>query len=257
MYDLLLKTAWPMTPQRPYSLFHITFTVIGVILAVLLARILSGSLKDSDKKDRVLFVCGLILAVFELYKQLFIYYVVGGGSYDWWYFPFQICSTPMYLCLLVPFTGRWPAVKKALCTYLQDFALLGGIMALLEPSGLLEHPYVTLTLHALSWHIILIFIGLYSGMSSLAGHTLKDFISILPVFAVGCVTATVINVLAGPRADMFYISPYYPNTQIVFHEIAVTFGITAGNAVYLAGVCIGAWLMHLLMRFITDHGRKL
>ena len=53
--------------------------------------------------DRILFCCGLFLSASELYKQLFLYYMINQGRYDWWYFPFQLCSLPMYFCLLLPF----------------------------------------------------------------------------------------------------------------------------------------------------------
>ena len=49
---------------------------------------------------------------------------------------------------------------------------------------------------------------------------------------------------------MFYISPFYPNNQIVFHEIAMTLGITAGNLIYLASVCFGGFLIHTIFAWI-------
>ena len=48
---------------------------------------------------------------------------------------------------------------------------------------------------------------------------------------------------------MFYISPYYPNEQIVFHRIALGIGITAGNLIYLTGVALGGFLCHLGCRY--------
>lgn len=38
---------------------------------------------------------------------------------------------------------------------------------------------------------------------------------------------------------MFYISPYYPNGQVVFHEIALTIGTVPGNILYLLSVAPG------------------
>ena len=50
---------------------------------------------------------------------------------------------------------------------------------------------------------------------------------------------------------MFYISPYYPNGQIVFHQIALEIGITAGNLIYLTGVALGGWICHVACRRIA------
>ena len=66
-------------------------------------------------------------------------------------FLFQLCSVPMYLCLLLPLlqTAWHGRIARAFYTFLQDYGLLGGVMALAEPSGLM-HPYWTLTLHGFS-----------------------------------------------------------------------------------------------------------
>ena len=129
---------------------------------------------------------------------------------------------------------------------MQDFALLGGIMALSEPSGLM-HPFIVLTLHGFLWHFILIFIGLYSRLAGLGGTKAKEFPGTIPIFLVCAAIATIINIVSHPygNADMFYISPYYPNGQIVFHEIALTIGTAAGNVLYLLSVILGGFLIHM------------
>lgn len=145
-----------MEPPAPWSSFHIIFSLCGFFVAGIVAFFLSNyyaaktelSLDSSDSNAskntpkklfclpgiQILWICGLILAVSEIYKQLFLYEVINQKHYDWWYFPFQLCSTPMYLCLLLPvFSVR---LQKAAAVYLESFGFLGGIMALAEPSGL-------------------------------------------------------------------------------------------------------------------------
>ncbi len=243
--DLIKKTALPMTTPKPYSMFHILFSVAGIVLAVGLAIRLAEKLTDKQH-TYVLASCGILLAAGELYKQLFLYVVVNGGQYDWWYFPFQLCSTPMYLCLIFPFFRKFPEVRRTICTYLQDFCLLGGVMALLEPSGLL-HPYWTLTLHGLLWHILLIFLGLFVGLSRMAGRGIREYGKSLLLLWVFCLIAMGINIATKGQADMFYISPYYPVTQIVFYQISVRLGIFAGILIYLSAICLGGLIVHLLM----------
>lgn len=236
-------SSWTMETPVPYSAFHLLFGSAGILSAIYLALRFSGKCPR-----RVLFTCGLILAAAELYKQGFLYYIVNGEQYDWWYFPFQLCSVPMYLCLLLPVLNRFAPRRcsRAVYTFMQDYALLGGIMALAEPSGLM-HPYAVLTFHGFIWHFILIFIGLTCALTGEGGRRLKDFADTLPLF-LGCAAiATVINVASHPygNADMFYISPYYPNGQIVFHQIALTIGTAVGNLLYLASVILGGFLIHL------------
>lgn len=252
--DLLQKTAWPMTVPKPYSLFHVLFSAVGVILAVGLALWLGGFPRKRRLPEKqslhVLVFCGLLLFFGELYKQLFLYVVVSHGRYDWWYFPFQLCSTPMYLCLFLPFIWKHPGVRRTVCTYLQDFCLLGGLMALLEPSGLL-HSYWTLTLHGLLWHILLIFIGMFCGTSDLAGRGAMEYLKTLPLLGLFCLVATAVNIATHGQADMFYISPYYPVTQIFFYQLSLRYGICAGIVLYLIALCLGGFLAHLLMENCT------
>ena len=103
-----------------------------------------------------------------------------------------------------------------------NYNLLGAVMVFVDPSGLM-HPYWTLTLHGFIWHILLIFIGLLIAFSRMVLPTAKGFWQSTAVFAVGCVIATIINVTSHPygNADMFYITPYYATTQIVYSQIAI------------------------------------
>lgn len=253
MSQFLKKTAWPMSTPAPYSFIHIAFTLAGVFGAVFAAVCLASKCKNNPAKAiSVTTICGIILALGESYKQLFLYVVVNQGSFDWWYFPFQLCSTPMYLCLCLPAVKKSLAVRQTVCTYLQDFCLLGGIMALLEPSGLL-HPYWVLTLHGLLWHILLIFLGLFCCLSRISGHGKREYAKTLFLLGFFCLIALCINIITKGQADMFYISPYYPVTQIFFNQISLNYGTLAGILLYLASICLGGFLLHLSMDFLKTH----
>ncbi|MDO5405954.1 MAG: YwaF family protein [Eubacteriales bacterium] len=208
-----------------------------------------GQLSDRTA-DKLLFCCGLLLAASELYKQIFLYVVINGGHYDWWFFPFQLCSLPMYLCLLIPFL-KDRKVRVSLCTFMQDYGLLGGIAALMVPDGF-SNIHWTLTLHGYLWHLLLIVIGCFLGLSGRTDTSRMGFVRTIPVFLSSCFVATLINLLAPGhgRADMFYISPYYPNTQLLFHSLSLRLGILPGNLLYIGAVCLGGYLVHQLFRWL-------
>jgi len=251
LQSILRMTAWPMTPPVPYSAFHILLTLFGAGFAFSFARVFGKKIRSMASPEpyfrHILFSCGVLLALMELYKQAFLYVIEFHGHFDWWYFPFQLCSLPMYLCLLLPFVPH--KYQRIFCTFMYNYNLLGAVMVFVDPSGLM-HPYWTLTLHGFIWHILLIFIGLLIAFSRMVLPTAKGFWQSTAVFAVGCVIATIINVTSHPygNADMFYITPYYATTQIVYSQIAAKFGIFAGNTVYVLSIILGAWLLHLVFQ---------
>ena len=87
-----------------------------------------------------------------------------------------------------------------------------------------------------------------SRQKSITSFSLPGFVQTLPLFFICCIIDSIINRTAKPlgQADMFYISPYYPSAQVVFHEIALNYGISIGNAVYLSATCLGGFLFHII-----------
>lgn len=246
---LLFATAWPMETAAPYSFFHLALAAFGTCFAVACAVYLAG--RPGIRPARLTFACGLILAACECYKQAFLYVVVYQYHYNWWYFPFQLCSIPMYLCLAYPFLGKAPGIQGIISTFLQDFGFLGGIMALAVPDGLL-HPYKTLTLHGFFWHFLLIFLGIYCCRKRLSEPGVRGFFRMLPLYFFCCITACAVNtavqLIFYPESytDLFYINCFFPSEQPVFGRISLAFGNVWGHIAYILASCFGAFLIHLV-----------
>ena len=138
-----------------------------------------------------------------------------------------------------------------------DFNLLGGLMALLVPDGLM-HPYITLTLHAFVWHFLLLFVGFFIGFSRHGDTSLSGFIKTLPILLICIGAATLLNVLFHSYGDinMFYISPYKITTQPVFSQIMKRTGIWIGNLFYITAMCITAFLIHRMFATIRRSCEK-
>ena len=251
--NLTHATAWPMEKPPAYGAFHLSFTIIGFILSFFLA----WKLRNLGNKGRkaLLLGCGLFLLISEVYKQLFYYYHIGGGNYQWWIFPFQLCSVPMYLCILAPLL-KPGKVQKSMYNFMMTFNLLGGAISFAEPSGLV-HEYWTLTLHAFIWHMLLVFIGLFIALSGLGGKTMKDYRSAIVTFVILCGVAFVLNLLladiSGGSVNNFYVGP--GNSPIaVFKDIAGNYGWYVSTALYIPCLCLGAFAVFL--PFYLVHRKK-
>lgn len=206
------------------------------------------------KTDMLFFFTGLLLLISELWKQYTLTFVLGHGHYNWWYFPFQLCSIPMYLCLSLPFLSI--EGTRIVKVFLMDYTLLSGIFTFFDTSGLL-YPLVALTVHSYLWHIALILLGLLSGLTADFHFTWKRWRHATYIFAIGCLIAEILNVCVHSFAEinMFYINPYYPVTQAVFRDVAQTFGRSFSLVFYVLCIILGSALFHLL--FCKIQKRKL
>ena len=196
--------------------------------------------------DRVFFITGLLLAVSELWKQWCLTAVINGGVYDWWYFPFQLCSLPMYLLLIFPWVKGQKA-RMGLLAFLMDYTLLGSVMVWVEPAGL-YYPLTALTIHSFLWHILLTAIGLLAGWSWRRGTdgSGRDFLRATLVYGAGCLMASFLNAVFQKRGEinMFYINPDAPVTQPVFRQLVPVIGQVPAIILYAFAVVAGAGILH-------------
>ncbi len=247
-------TAWPMTPPAAYGPFHILFLLFGLGGSAAAAYGLRWC--SPARCRRVLLGVGLFLMLCEAYKLLFYSYVIGRGSFQWWVFPFQLCSIPMYLCVAANLTRR-EAVRRAIYTFLCTYNLLGGFLALLEPSGLC-HEYWTLTIHAFLWHTLLVFLGAFLIRTGNGPKSFVDFCRATVLFLILCLVAFCINLVffrpSGGQINMFFVGPAN-NSIVVFRDIAARFGWYAATALYIPCVCLGAWLIFAAVRRLTRGSR--
>ncbi len=241
--ELMAATAWEMAVPRAYGTFHLSFTVVGLALSVCLAFALRNLGEKGNR--RFLMGTGLFLAACEIYKQLFYCCFIHSGSYAWWIFPFQLCSVPMYLCILAPLVkGR---LRQGMYDFMMIYNLLGGFMAFIEPSGI-NHGYWTLTLHAYIWHMSLVFVGLYLLISGRGRRTMAGYRGATWTFLALCGVAFCINLLlwrpSGGDINMFFVGPKN-SSLIVFKQISEQFGWYISTLLYIPTVCLGAYLLFL------------
>ena len=203
-----------------------------------------------QKHKNIFFYCGLLMLFSEVWKQWCLTYILNNGHYNWWYFPFQLCSIPMYICLILPWI-RSPQIYDAFLTFLMDFGMLGGIFAFCDTSGMYYH-YPPLTIHSFAWHVLLIILGLYAGFTISKSISIQNYLKSAGIYLICCVVATIWNLLFHPygNINMFYISPYYIMAQKVFCKLALILGNNAGIAIYIASTLFGAWIFHCIWMFL-------
>ena len=236
-------TAWEMTRPASYGAFHLTFTFVGFALCILIAYLLR---KTGERGNRIfLFSVGSFLMLTEVSKQLFYYYHMHDRVYDFGIFPFQLCSVPMYLCVIAAFLKPGP-IRNGMYGFMTTFNLLGGLMAFIEPSGI-NHGHWTLTLHAYVWHMMLVLIGFYLIASGRCAKVKRDYFHAAVTFLVLCVVAFTINVslwkVSGGDINMFFVGPRN-SSLLVFKQISEAAGWYVSTLLYIPAVCLGAFVIY-------------
>lgn len=222
-------------------------------------------------------VCGLLMFLSEIWKQYCLTFLAGGGAYNWRYFPFQLCSTPMYILLFLPYIKKERIVRACL-TFLMSFGLLGGIAVFADTTGL-HYPLPALTVHSYLWHILLILIGYLaaiarfscklpkaaSAFSEHSGHAnrgrspegpsqnipvlsaFRSFADAALLYFAFCAAAFCINLVCGRfgTINMFYINPAYPMEQIIFSDLVPALGNSTVILLYMAMTVLGAGILFL------------
>ncbi len=191
---------------------------------------------------RIFLFCGVFMLASEIWKQLTLTFQVNGGEYLWFYFPFQLCSTPMYILLALPFIRR-SAPRRALLTYLMTFGLLGGVIVLADTSGL-HYPIPALTVHSFAWHAALAGIGVLAG-AALERPSFSDLKNAVLLYAAFCSVAFVLNAAFDRfgEINLFYINPTRPMEQVVFRDLVPVLGKNAVLCLYVFMTVVGASLL--------------
>lgn len=240
-----------METPLPYGPFHLIWLAITVGLSVWAAF---GAKKHSQKQvSNVLLVTAIAVMLLEIYKQ--INYTFGDGSgepaYQWYAFPWQFCSTPMYVGLLAGLI-RKGRVYESLCAYLATFGLFAGAAVMVYPVTVFIGT-VGINLQTMICHGSMIVIGVYLLASGQVKLEHKSILRALPVFAVMVGAAVVMNEVAYRTGllqthtfNMFFISPYCEPSLPVYSLVQGAVPFPWCLMLYILGFTAAGYIMLLL-----------
>lgn len=245
----LLPLLHAMERPRAWESFHVLFFFIGIPIAILIAFALRKISEKSEK--RLFFTVGIALIISEIFKQLAFTAIDGAYRLD--LIPFQLCSIPMYLCILMPLLPN-SKIQSAMRTFIATFGLMGGIASYIAP-GTMCREWLELTLHSFLWHLILIFLGFYIFFSHNTKIQKFDFLGAEILYLSLCAIAFGINLLcfnaSGEPVNMFYIGPK-PSDLPICREITARFGVAVNSIGYISVLSLCAYLIHLTEKFFKQ-----
>ena len=200
-----------------------------------------------------LLTTGIVLVVLELLKQLDYSLVYNNGHSTWKYqpfiFPFQFCSTPMYLMLLAGILRKGKIYDAILC-YLATFAFFGGSTVLVYPAEVFT-TNIFINCHSMFWHSSMIIIGFMIFATRSIEFKIKSHAKASIVFAVMICIALLMNISAHyikPDVDfnMFYIGPYIPCNLIILSTIYTLVPWPVFFLIYFIGFALVSFVVMLI-----------
>ena len=250
-----------MTEPEPYGLFHLIFFALSILGGMVLCRVN----KKGDEKfvRKVLLVVSAFVILFEVYKQINFSFTYNGQAisfdYSWYAFPFQFCSTPMYVGLLAGLV-RKGKVHDALCAYMSTFVVFAGLAVMAYPVQVFVST-IGINVQTMVCHGVMITVGislLYTGSVKIEHKTV---LKAIPVFAV-CVTLAMImneiayrsGLLETETFNMFFISPYCDPSLPVYSLVQAVVPFPFCLILYIGGFGTAAYLIVLMAMMMRRVG---
>lgn len=249
-----------MEEPTVFGFFHL----FCVLLVALSCFALFLRFRDStDRTFRILIaVMAGTMILGEVIKQTFYQMSVADGTltfdYSWADFPFQLCSTPLYV---LPWLSILPdcRLRDLAASYTMTFGLIGGVMVYLTPKTVFG-TVVFGNFQTMIHHGLQIVTGVYTAFYYRRRINYRFFFSGVAVFAVMLTVANLINTVGydillangmiaeGDTLNMFYISPRADQTVPVASDLLKSFP----PLVYIAGYFVVLSLIAGLIAYLTD-----
>jgi hypothetical protein len=199
------------------------------------------------------------MAILEIIKQLlFGFYIVDGKfvwDYAWYAFPFQFCSSPLYVLPIVAFAKN-SKFRDSAIVFLATFSFFAGTCVYVFPNDVFT-PQIFINIQTMIHHGVQVFFGTYLAFRYKHLLSFKNLVRATGVFTVLSVIAMLMNIGTyhifpsfeiNETFNMFYISPYYDCTLPVLSEVYKAVPYPAFLCIYIFGFMLCAGLVMLIMK---------
>ena len=252
-----------------FDIFHLSWIAFVLVASILLVCLCKNLSENGVKK--IALGLWITIVVLEVIKQIVFGFTVHDGVLVWdfaWYaFPFQFCSSPLYILPFVAFVKEGK-VRDAAIVFLATFSLFAGLCVYVYPNDVFT--FFTFINHQTMFHHgVQIFFGIYLAFRYRDRLNFKGLIGGTIVFSALATTALIMNVLAYNAFsalempdifNMFFISPYYDCTLPVLSIVYGAVPYPLFLCIYIIGFMLCAGLVMLLMKgviLVTDKVAKL
>ncbi|MBO5476739.1 MAG: YwaF family protein [Clostridia bacterium] len=259
--ELLCILQTEMPEATAWGWFHLMWVALIVISLIVLYK-LKGKYSEKQLKA-VLGTYGIVALILEVTKQLiwtFDYNSVTNtftADYQWYAFPFQLCTTPIFVSILCLFMKR-TKLRLSLLSYMAFVTILGSFMTVIIPDDCLVET-ILINVHTMWLHCGSLVVSIYLLMSGAVEINKQNFKNAIGIFIVFVILAQILNVgvynsgiLGDETFNMFYISPYFISSLPVFDTIQQAVPYPVYLALYVIALSLGACIVYMIAKVISS-----
>jgi hypothetical protein len=252
----------PMETPQPYGWFHLLWFALSFL--VLIPMLHFSKNKDRNYVRNVVWATAILVILLEIYKQINYSFSYENGiafDYQWYAFPFQFCSTPMYIGFLAGIFKKGK-IHESLCAYLATYAMFAGFGVMFYPTTVFIET-IGINVQTMICHGSMITIGIYLFYTGHVQLKHKTILKAMPVFAAAVALAVIGNEIAYRTGlleretfNMFYISPYCDPHLPVYSLVQGVVPFPFCLMIYIAGFTAAAYLILLAAIGIKQLNKK-
>lgn len=254
----ILNTEMPCPP--PFGWFHLLWFAL-IILAILFLHRKDGNYNEQQLKC-VLGTYSIVALILEIIKQIIYSAEYNAAAnvivwdYQWYAAPFQLCTTPIYACLISFFLDENSKLRKHLLSYVAFITILGGIATLIIPGDCFTETII-INIHTSWLHFGSLIVSIYLVMSGTVELNSKNLKKAIMTFIAFVCIAQFLNIvvynsgwLNGETFNMFYISPYFVSSLPVFKQIYQNVPYLLFLASYVFSLSLGGFIVFSAEKFL-------
>lgn len=249
------------TSVEPQMFGHVHLICLGIMLTLIVLLCVFAKNWQEKNVKRVMLAVWIIMLLAEAYKQFIWPFNYGGSEnkFIWGAFPFQLCSTPLYVLPFYIFSKK-ESVKHACAAFLMTFSLFGGLVTMIYPPqvfiDIIGVNVQTMVHHGLQV-VIGVFLACYYRKNLNFKFFLKGIIVYLILFAVAMIMNFIVPLFTTQEFNMFYISMYYDCTLPLLGDIVYpNVPWIVFLFIYLLGFALIAFIIFYLEKLFTLRARK-
>ena len=237
-----------------FGWFHLMFFAITIAFTVFLCV----KFRDcSDKTFKIITLIGWItILLLEIYKQ--IIYTVRAETYeinyDWKVFPYQLCSTPLYVLPIVAFM-KDNKIRDIFTSYISTFSLVGGLIVMIYPHSVFVDDRLGIHIQTMVHHGLQVAFGVWFMVYNRKKADWKYFLKSVPLFLVLFAIAVLLNETLGAyllsigeeKFNMFFVSSRLPTNLPVLGSVNAIAPWGVVLVCYVLGLCVLSFVVFELM----------